>query len=88
MLQPTKGPAHNTLLLTNEEGETGLQVVAPSACRFVVIGGKPLGEPIVQHGPFVMNTRSEIMQAMMDYQSGSNGFEKAAAFESEIGRGL
>ena len=38
--------------------------------RCLVIAGKPLNEPVVQHGPFVMNTRAEIEQAMRDYQSG------------------
>jgi redox-sensitive bicupin YhaK (pirin superfamily) len=38
--------------------------------RFLLLAGKPLGEPIVQYGPFVMNTRAEIEQAVNDYQSG------------------
>ena len=38
--------------------------------RFIVLAGKPLGEPVVQYGPFVMNTREEIEQALSDYQSG------------------
>jgi redox-sensitive bicupin YhaK (pirin superfamily) len=38
--------------------------------RLLLIAGKPLKEPIVRHGPFVMNTREEIMQAVRDYQSG------------------
>jgi redox-sensitive bicupin YhaK (pirin superfamily) len=38
--------------------------------RFILVAGKPLGEPIVQYGPFVMNTREEIEQALRDYQSG------------------
>jgi hypothetical protein len=38
--------------------------------RFIVLAGKPLHEPIVQHGPFVMNTREQIEQAIRDYQSG------------------
>lgn len=32
--------------------------------------GTPIGEPVVQHGPFVMNTRDEIMKTFMDYQTG------------------
>ena len=38
--------------------------------RFLLLAGKPLGEPVVQYGPFVMNTREEIEQAIRDYQSG------------------
>ena len=36
----------------------------------LLIAGRPIGEPIVQYGPFVMNTREEIEQAIRDYQSG------------------
>lgn len=38
--------------------------------RFVLLAGKPLNEPVVQHGPFVMNTREEIDQALRDYRDG------------------
>jgi redox-sensitive bicupin YhaK (pirin superfamily) len=44
---------------------------AAEAARFILLAGKPLGEPIVQYGPFVMNTRQEIEQAVRDYQSGA-----------------
>lgn len=39
--------------------------------RALLIAGKPLGEPIVQYGPFVMNSREEIEQALRDYRNGS-----------------
>ena len=38
--------------------------------QLLLIAGRPIGEPIVQYGPFVMNTREEIEQAIADYQSG------------------
>jgi len=41
-----------------------------SGARFILVAGKPLHEPIVQYGPFVMNTREEIEQAMADYRAG------------------
>jgi redox-sensitive bicupin YhaK (pirin superfamily) len=40
------------------------------AARVLVVGGKPLNEPVVHYGPFVMNTAAEIEQAIRDYQSG------------------
>ena len=39
----------------------------------LLLSGQPLNEPIVGHGPFVMNTRAEIMQAMQDYNNGKFG---------------
>ena len=39
--------------------------------RALLIAGRPLGEPIVQYGPFVMNTREEVEQAVRDYQNGT-----------------
>ncbi len=39
--------------------------------RFLLISGKPLGEPIARYGPFVMNTRQEILQALADLQNGT-----------------
>ncbi|MDR2873042.1 MAG: pirin family protein, partial [Xanthomonadaceae bacterium] len=38
--------------------------------RMILLAGKPLREPIVRYGPFVMNTRQELMQAFVDYQEG------------------
>ena len=41
------------------------------SARFIVLAGIPLNEPVVQRGPFVMNTREEIEKAVQDYQNGS-----------------
>jgi quercetin 2,3-dioxygenase len=38
--------------------------------RFLVLAARPIGEPVVQYGPFVMNSREEIQQALLDYQTG------------------
>ncbi len=39
----------------------------------IVLGGRPIREPVAWMGPFVMNTRDEVMQAVMDYQAGRLG---------------
>lgn len=46
---------------------------AGEAARFLLFGGVPIGEPIARHGPFVMNTREELVQAFEDYQAGKLG---------------
>jgi redox-sensitive bicupin YhaK (pirin superfamily) len=49
----------------------GIEVVAgEDGARFILLAGRPLREPVVQYGPFVMNTREEIEQAVRDFQSG------------------
>lgn len=51
-------------------GDTGeVALGSDSGCRVLLIAGKPLKEPIVQYGPFVMNTREEIEQAMRDFHA-------------------
>jgi redox-sensitive bicupin YhaK (pirin superfamily) len=56
--------------------------------RVVVIGGAPLDQPVVQHGPFVATSREKIYDTFMNYQSGKNGFEKARGWYSKIGGGI
>jgi redox-sensitive bicupin YhaK (pirin superfamily) len=40
-------------------------------CELLMLQGRPIGEPVVQYGPFVMNTREEIEQALRDYSQGT-----------------
>lgn len=42
----------------------------PECARLILVAGRPLHEPVVRHGPFVMNTREQLMQAFVDYQEG------------------
>lgn len=55
-------------------------VAAGSDARFLLLAAQPLNEPVVQYGPFVMNTREEIEQAIRDYQSGKLVQARAQAF--------
>jgi len=48
-------------------------VGSSETCRALLIAGQPLQEPIAQYGPFVMNTRAELMQAVEDFQGGRLG---------------
>ena len=50
-----------------------LDLVAKEGSHVIVLAGEPLGEPIVQYGPFVMNTIEEIQQAFSDVERGKFG---------------
>ena len=58
----------NLILL--KQGKS-LQIKAERESEFLFIAGKPIGEPIARGGPFVMNTKTEIIEAINDYQNGS-----------------
>ena len=57
-------------IATFGQGER-LTVTIKTSARYLLLAGKPIGEPIVQYGPFVMNTQEEIEQAINEYQTGS-----------------
>ncbi|XP_002992823.2 pirin-like protein isoform X1 [Selaginella moellendorffii] len=73
--------AHTTVELSHGDGVM-VWNDSDKACRFVLIAGQPLNEPVFQHGPFVMNTREEIVEAIRDYKGFRNGFERAAHWQS------
>jgi redox-sensitive bicupin YhaK (pirin superfamily) len=60
--------------------------VGSKPSKFILIAGKALGEPVKQHGPFVMCTDAEIEQTFKDYQEEKNGFEGRGAWKSQIRR--
>jgi redox-sensitive bicupin YhaK (pirin superfamily) len=61
------------MVIFNDDGDAVTLTAADDPLDLLLIGGVPLNEPIVRHGPFVMNTEDEIRQAIVDYQAGRMG---------------
>ncbi|KAK7413152.1 RNA pol II transcription cofactor [Neonectria punicea] len=61
---------------------------ASKPARLALIAGIPLDQPIVQYGPFVVTSKEEVAKALFDYQTHSNGFERAKDWKSEIGKSM
>lgn len=62
---------HDFVVFENEGDRIVLE--AGTEARLLVLAGEPIGEPVVQYGPFVMNTRREIQAALDDFNSGKFG---------------
>lgn len=75
--------AHHVLVFSPGDGLSVWNKSSTKPLRFVLAGGQPLNEPVVQHGPFVMNTQAEIDQAIQDYYYSKNGFEMAKHWRSQ-----
>ncbi|KAJ0229902.1 Pirin-like protein [Hirschfeldia incana] len=88
--QHSTAAAHNLLILGSGgdrlEAWNGSDSGLP--LRFVLVGGEPIGEPVVQFGPFVMNTQEEIDQTIDDFENFTNGFEKARHWKSQAASDL
>ena len=57
-------------ILANSPHADGVVMITSGPAKAILVAGNPLGEPIVQHGPFVMNTSDEIFQAIKDFNEG------------------
>ena len=64
------GKLKNSTLINLKNGDK-LEISAVEKSKFLVIAGKPINEPIARGGPFVMNTKKEILKAVQDYHSGN-----------------
>ena len=60
-------------ILDTDLAADGVRLTAKEDSRLLLVAGRPLQEPIVQHGPFVMNDEQEIYQAISDYRQGRLG---------------
>ena len=63
----------NYFVLFENKGET-FHIKSLAQSTVLILSGEPLNEPIAAHGPFVMNTRQEIVEAFQDFQNGKFGF--------------
>ena len=72
---PTRVDSERMAILANDAQADGVRLAAAGAqsetARVLLVAGRPLHEPIAQHGPFVMNTTLELRQAVADFQSGA-----------------
>ncbi len=68
-----EGKAGEGDLAIFERSGDDIRVTARSDAKLLVMDGEPIAEPVVGHGPFVMNSRAEIQQAFEEYQLGRMG---------------
>lgn len=67
------GKIVNENLVVFDNNEVNIEITADSNTQFLLLSGEQINEKVVQYGPFVMNTSTEIMEAMRDYQMGKMG---------------
>lgn len=68
-----KGLAGDASLITYSQAGSGIELVASQDTHALFLSGEPIREPMVGYGPFVMNTKAEIAQAIDDFNSGQFG---------------
>ncbi len=73
-VQRTQTVAQGSLVVMDRDAAGAVHLAAANEeTRVLVLAGQPLGEPVVAHGPFVMNSRAEIAEAFRDYRQGRMG---------------
>ncbi len=76
--EKTKG-IEGQMLIFSMEGETAeINNDSAEELKILLLAGEPLNEPVARYGPFVMNTRQEIVEAVEDYQAGKFGAPRGA----------
>ena len=65
--------AGEVAVLDPTDAEDTVPITSETGGRVILFSGRPLEEPVVQYGPFVMNSEDEIRQALLDYRNGGFG---------------
>lgn len=87
--ETTVGQYHNVVF--EKKGDSVHAAVSADAKedgQFILVAGLPLDQEVVQYGPFVTTSHDAVYQALMDFQTHSNGFERAKGWKSEIGKSM
>ena len=85
--ETTVGQYHNVVF--EKKGDSVHAAVSADAKengQFILVAGLPLDQEVVQYGPFVTTSHDAVYQALMDFQTHTNGFERAKGWQSEIGK--
>jgi redox-sensitive bicupin YhaK (pirin superfamily) len=86
----TKVAQYHNVVFESEGDVVHLEADASATqnSRIVLVAGTPLDQEVVQYGPFVLNSKEGVYKALFDYQTFSNGFERAKDWQSEIGKSM
>ena len=72
-INESQSAAQHSLIVFNQQAGP-VSINAFEETKILLLSGQPINEPLVTHGPFVMNTQTEILEAMRDYEQGKMGF--------------
>lgn len=73
LLNDTQKVQDHSVVIFAQDDEAAIQLNAQQDCKFLILTGRPLNEPIQGYGPFVMNSKEEIIQAFEDFHRGKFG---------------
>jgi redox-sensitive bicupin YhaK (pirin superfamily) len=79
-------PVRTGQLALFDDGDTVTFTAGDQPLDVLLLGGRPIREPVVTHGPFVMNTKAEIIEALEDFNAGRLGVVPEGAIQPYRGR--